>query len=206
MAPSSFAPMRRLKISSLPASTSKRQFPSCFTSGMGKGQPSAPSCSSCLESDAATRLIFSLTRLMKSSCSSAASTTSTETKAWPAGPKIACKALVSLASTAALRASTAAWGELNRASPAASSRPCGNNRRQVSTRVSQALVDTGRGEQVRSFIDYYSFAKLLLGQGISVCRCWLGGSEPPNALVLTNGRQAPLVGIESAGGWPGPGC
>src|ERR1035437_7028008 len=62
MAPSSFAPMRRLRISSLPPSVSKRHCPSCFTRGMGKGQPSAPSCSTALASHSATRFTFSLRR------------------------------------------------------------------------------------------------------------------------------------------------
>src|ERR1035438_6011894 len=177
MAPSSLAPMRRLRISSLPAPVSKSHRPSCLTRGMGKGQPSAPSCSSCLESDAATRLTFSLTRFMNSSCSAAASTTSTDTRACPAGPKIACRALVSLASTAALRASTAASGETNRSSPAAMRVPGKSNKREMSTSLGVSSTDRGAGEELQYFIGYCSLLRwkdqrfpLLVGRlGASEC-------------------------------------
>ena len=42
MVASSFAPMRRVRISSLPAAVSKRQPLSVFTSGIGSGQSSLP--------------------------------------------------------------------------------------------------------------------------------------------------------------------
>jgi hypothetical protein len=72
---------------------------------------------------------------------------------------MACKALVFLASTAALSASAAAWGELNRCSPAASRRPGSTNMREVSASPSMTLADRRTGEELQSFIGFGSFVK-----------------------------------------------
>src|ERR1039458_7272454 len=96
---------------------------------------------------------------MNISRSWAASTTSTETRPCPTGPKIACRELVSLASTAALRASAAASGELKRSSPAAMRRPGKSNKREMSTSLGVSSTDLGAGEELQCFIGYCSLLR-----------------------------------------------
>ena len=93
--PISSRPMRRARISSRPAAVSKNHCPSCFTSGMGNGQPSAPISSVTLESELVINCVFSVRRWTNILNPAVACTTSGEIKSCPAGPKIACRALVS---------------------------------------------------------------------------------------------------------------
>ena len=95
MAPSSSWPMRRLRISDLPASVSKNHCPCPCTSGMGNGQPSAPMSSVRLESELVANRVFSASRCTNRLNSTVAWTTSGETNLCPSGPKMACSALVS---------------------------------------------------------------------------------------------------------------
>ena len=80
--------MRRLRISCLPAAVSKNHWPSCFTSGIGNGQPSAPISSVALESELVISCVFSASRCTNMLYSSVAWTASGETKSCPSGPKI----------------------------------------------------------------------------------------------------------------------
>ena len=119
IAPVSSMPTRRARISCRPAAVSKNHCPSCLTSGIGNGQPSAPISRVTLESELVTNRVFSARRWTNILYSSVAWTTSGEIKACPSGPKILWRAFVSWFWAAATRALTASCGAVKDCSSAA---------------------------------------------------------------------------------------
>src|SRR5437016_623626 len=112
MALSSFLPIRRLSISSLPRAVSKRQpAPSC-TRGIGEGQSLAPTRRVTCASPARTsRWASSYERTKRSRLLRSATSSPEETRRRASGPRMASMAVLSAVFTASTSAVTAASGE-----------------------------------------------------------------------------------------------
>src|SRR5207244_2306311 len=112
MALSSFLPIRRLSISSLPRAVSKRQpAPSC-TRGIGEGQSLAPTrMVICASTSRTIRLASSYERTKRSRLLRSATSSPDETRGRASGPRMASMAVLSAVFTASTSAVTAASGE-----------------------------------------------------------------------------------------------
>ena len=114
MAASSLRPIRRSRISSFPASVSKRQPPASFTSGTGNGQSSLPITStraSGLFSSRRQRSAMAAAKISRLRRAVATSDESTSVR--PSGPKIAITSSRLPALAASMRARTASSGVAN---------------------------------------------------------------------------------------------